>query len=142
MFVLRCEFGHTIFPEYAKSGRSKCASTVCKGLIAKGEIRFGKAYDTGERQGMGWKHIFCVTSAAIRKAGSTDMNGFAELNEEDQDLVRRVISRDAEALKEAKEKSAALLLLQSAPAKRAAKAPKLKAAEPVEDHAAKKARVA
>ena len=96
----------------------------------------------GDRDGVTWNHIFCVTPAAFKKAGSTDMNGFAELKEEDQDLVRRVFLRDAEAIKEAKEKSAALLLLQSVPAKRAAKAPKLKAAEPVDDRAAKKARVA
>ncbi len=74
---------------------------------------------------MVWKHTFCATIAAFRKAGTTDMNGFAELTDEDQDLVRRVFLRDAEAIKEAKEKSAALLLLQqSVPAKRAAKAPK------------------
>ncbi len=112
-------------------------------MIAKDEVRFGKIYDMGDRDGVTWNHIFCATPAAFKKAGSTDMNGFAELKDEDQDLVRRVFLRDAEAIKEAKEKSAALLLLQqSVPAKRAAKAPKLKAAEPVEENAAKKARVA
>ncbi|OSD02708.1 zf-PARP-domain-containing protein [Trametes coccinea BRFM310] len=82
--------------EYAKQARAKCTGPKpCKGTkIEKGELRFGSLVDFRGNTSFQWRHWGCVTPKIINnmkdKLGEVEeLDGFEELEEEDQERVKK-----------------------------------------------------
>jgi hypothetical protein len=55
--------------EPAKSGRATCKG--CMQKIAKDTLRVGKEYDTGQYQGVAWKHLTCTDMVSVHDSLSS-----------------------------------------------------------------------
>jgi len=88
--------------EYAKTGRSACKNSKCKGKIEKDALRIGKKFpssrftDDGEQTD--WYHWNCMFDALTRARKDTkkiesenDLQGFIGLADADQALIRKAI---------------------------------------------------
>ncbi|KAI0674578.1 poly polymerase and DNA-ligase Zn-finger region-domain-containing protein [Trametes maxima] len=82
--------------EYASSSRSKCnGPKPCKGTsIGKGELRFGSVVDFRGNTSFSWRHWGCVTPKIITNMKNSfdeadELDGFDDLNDEDQDRVKK-----------------------------------------------------
>lgn len=81
--------------EYAKSGRSKCSN--CKTAVDAGELRIGTAtmMPGAEEKSYKWRHIPCFTKRQLVSCKSVDnIEGFDDLEERHQEIVRRMIKGD------------------------------------------------
>ncbi|KAI9464225.1 hypothetical protein HD554DRAFT_1991603, partial [Boletus coccyginus] len=83
--------------EYASSARSKCKGVYMTFLgtpIPKGALRMGSVVDIKGNTNFAWRHWGCTTPRIITNmkakfASPEDLDGFEDLNEEDQERVRR-----------------------------------------------------
>ncbi|KAG9313002.1 hypothetical protein JVU11DRAFT_6440 [Chiua virens] len=81
--------------EYANSARAKCKGTKpCLGTpIPKGTLRVGSVVDIKGHTNFAWRHWGCTTPKIIANmkakfSDPDDLDGFEDLNKEDQDRVR------------------------------------------------------
>ncbi|KAH7918254.1 zf-PARP-domain-containing protein [Leucogyrophana mollusca] len=81
--------------EYASSARAKCKGPKpCAGTpIPKGGLRLGSVVDFRGNTSYAWRHWGCTTAKIIANMkeqfpAANDLDGFEDLNEEDQDRVR------------------------------------------------------
>lgn len=82
--------------EYASSNRAKCKGPKpCQGTaIAKGELKFGSLVDFKGNTSFAWRHWGCVTEKILTNAKNSfeeadELDGFEELNEDDQEKIRK-----------------------------------------------------
>ncbi|EGO03483.1 hypothetical protein SERLA73DRAFT_45622 [Serpula lacrymans var. lacrymans S7.3] len=82
--------------EYAASARAKCKGPKpCSGTtIPKGELRVGTVVDFRGNTSFAWRHWGCTTSKIISNMKSqfedaAELDGFEELNEKDQNKIRK-----------------------------------------------------
>ncbi|KAE9404479.1 zf-PARP-domain-containing protein [Gymnopus androsaceus JB14] len=77
--------------EYASTSRAKCKGPKpCGGtIIPKGGLRLGSTVDFNGKQSFAWRHWGCATAKVIANIkgqfpDASDVDGFEDLNEEDQ----------------------------------------------------------
>ncbi|CAK5264998.1 unnamed protein product, partial [Mycena citricolor] len=82
--------------EYASSNRAKCkGQKPCKGTpILKGSLRFGTIVDVGGNTSFAWRHWGCLTAKVLENVKkeheeASELDGFEDLNEEDQERVTK-----------------------------------------------------
>ncbi|KAI0341288.1 zf-PARP-domain-containing protein [Trametopsis cervina] len=82
--------------EYANSARAKCKGPKpCNGTpIGKDELRFGSTVDFKGNTSFAWRHWGCVTAKIITNMKKSfdepdELDGFDELQEDDQEKVRK-----------------------------------------------------
>jgi len=88
--------------EYAKTGRSSCKNTKCKGKIETGELRIGKVAPSpfGDGEVTNWFHAACIFDAQTRYRGdskkienhSSFHSGWSDLKSEDQKKIEDYIA--------------------------------------------------